>query len=57
MYNYSANLTNNVSALYILINYINRTVVIELQVAKNCNISLFGTLNQDRKFKERMASI
>jgi hypothetical protein len=37
--------------------YIDRTVATELRVAKNCDVSLFGTLDQDRKFREQMASI
>lgn len=37
--------------------YIDGTVATELRVAKNCDVGLFGTPDQDRKFRERMASI
>jgi hypothetical protein len=37
--------------------YIDGTVATELRVAKNCDVGLFGTPDQDRKFREQMASI
>ena len=36
---------------------LNGTVATELQAAKNCDGGLFGTPDQDRKFREQMASI
>lgn len=37
--------------------YIDGTVATDLRVAKNCDVGVFGTPDQDRKFRERMASI
>ena len=37
--------------------YIDGTVATELRAAKNCDIGSFGTPDQDRKFREQMASI
>ena len=37
--------------------YINGTVAKELQEAKNCDAGLFGTPDQDRKFRQQMAGI
>ncbi|PVH70379.1 hypothetical protein DL98DRAFT_661210 [Cadophora sp. DSE1049] len=57
VYSYSADPTNDVGAPYILMDYIDGTVATELRVAKNCDVGQFGTPDQDRKFRERMASI
>ncbi|KND87685.1 hypothetical protein TOPH_07653 [Tolypocladium ophioglossoides CBS 100239] len=37
--------------------YINGTVATELRVAKKCDVDLFGTPDQDRKFRQQMAGI
>lgn len=37
--------------------YINGTVAADLQVAKECAPGIYGTAEQDRKFRERMACI
>ena len=57
MYSYSADSTNDVGAPYILMDYIDGTVATELRVAKIFDVGLFGTPDQDRKFREQMASI
>lgn len=57
VHGYSDDLNNNVGAPYILMDYINGTVAAKLQRAKDCGRDLFGTPDQDRKFREHMASI
>jgi hypothetical protein len=57
VYFYNVDSTNEVGAPYILMNYVHGTVATELQEAKNCERELFGTPDQDRKFREQMASI
>jgi hypothetical protein len=57
VHSYSVDLTNDVSAPYILIDYINRAVATELREARKCDAGLFGTPDQDRKFREQMAGI
>ena len=37
--------------------YIHGTTATELRQAKNCDVGLFGTPSQDRKFREQMADI
>lgn len=48
---------NMVASRANLMGYIDRTVATELRVAKNCDVGLFGAPDQDRKFREQMASI
>lgn len=48
---------NNVGAPYILMGYIHGTIATELREAKSCAPQLFGTPDQDRKFREQMARI
>ncbi|MCJ1244536.1 hypothetical protein MMC30_001734 [Trapelia coarctata] len=57
VYSYSVDPTNDVGALYILMDYINGTVATELQIAKSCDAGLFGTADQDRRFRQQMAGI
>lgn len=57
VYSYSVDTGNDVGAPYILMDYIHGTVATELRVAKNCDVDLFGTLQQDRKFRQQMAGI
>lgn len=57
VYSYSVDTENYVGAPYILMDYIHGTVATELRVAKNCDVDLFGTLQQDRKFRQQMAGI
>jgi len=51
------NPTNEVGAPYILMSYIHGNVASEFRIAKECEIGLFGTLEQDRKFRQQMARI
>jgi hypothetical protein len=37
--------------------YINGTIATELRVAKGCDPDLFGTTDQDRRFRQQMADI
>ena len=37
--------------------YIHGTVAAELREAKSCDIGMFGTPDQDRKFRQQMADI
>ncbi|KAH8745123.1 hypothetical protein F5883DRAFT_268911 [Diaporthe sp. PMI_573] len=53
----SINLTNEVGAPYILMDYVHGTVATELREAKKCDAGLFGTRDQDRKFRQQMAGI
>lgn len=55
VYGYSVDPTNDVGAPYILMDYINGTVAMDLRGAKNCDRGFFGTPDQDRKFREHMA--
>ncbi|KAI0398956.1 hypothetical protein F4802DRAFT_611243 [Xylaria palmicola] len=57
VHSYSVDPTNDVGAPYILMDYINGTVATELRQAKKCEIGLFGTSDQDRKFRKQMAGI
>lgn len=57
VHSYSLDLTNDVGAPYILMDYIHGTVATELREARKCNAGLFGTPNQDRKFRQQMADI
>ncbi|KAJ4528071.1 hypothetical protein HRR83_000822 [Exophiala dermatitidis] len=57
IYGYSVDANNEVGAPYILMDYINGSVATELRMAKNCDVGLFGTFHQDRKFREQMARI
>ena len=47
MYSYNTDPTNDVGAPYILMDYIDGTVATELRVAKNCDVGLFGTPDQE----------
>ncbi|POR32133.1 Uncharacterized protein TPAR_07635 [Tolypocladium paradoxum] len=49
--------SNSVGAPYMLMDYIHGTVATKLRSANNCAIGLFGTPEQDRKFRRQMASI
>lgn len=57
MHSYSLDVTNDVGAPYILMDYIHGTVAAELRRAKDCDIGLFGTPAQDQKFRQQMADI
>lgn len=57
VHSYCLDLTNDVGAPYILMDYIHGTVATELQEAKKCDAHLFGTQDQDRKFRQQMADI
>ncbi|EXJ80739.1 hypothetical protein A1O3_07023 [Capronia epimyces CBS 606.96] len=57
IHSYSVDAKNEVGAPYILMDYIDGNVATELRAAKNCDVGLFGTLHQDRKFREQMARI
>jgi hypothetical protein len=48
---------NAVGAPYILMEYIHGSVASELRQAKSCELQMFGTPEQDRKFREQMAQI
>ncbi|KAM0261479.1 hypothetical protein ACHAPA_009799 [Fusarium lateritium] len=54
---YDVNTTNRVGAPYILMDYIHGTVATELRDANECEGGLFGTREQDRNFKKKMAEI
>ncbi|KAK5218482.1 hypothetical protein LTR47_011704 [Exophiala xenobiotica] len=57
VYNYCVDPKNDVGAPYILMDYIPGTVATELRMARNCEVGLFGTFEQDRKFRQQMAGI
>ncbi|KAK3935482.1 hypothetical protein QBC46DRAFT_358193 [Diplogelasinospora grovesii] len=57
VHSYSVDPTNDVGAPYILMDYINGTAATELREARKCDAGLFGTPDQDRKFREQMAGI
>ncbi|KAH7327546.1 hypothetical protein BKA65DRAFT_567073 [Rhexocercosporidium sp. MPI-PUGE-AT-0058] len=57
IHGYSINPANKVGAPYVLMDYIHCTVAVDLQVARKCESGFFGTADQDRRFKERMAEI
>ncbi|KAK3332870.1 hypothetical protein B0T19DRAFT_354543 [Cercophora scortea] len=57
VHSYSVDPTNDVGAPYILMDYIHGTVATELREAKNCDVGMFGTSDQDRKFRKQMAGI
>jgi len=57
VHSYSVDPTNDVGAPYILMDYINGTVATELREARRCEAGLFGTPDQDRKFRQQMAAI
>jgi hypothetical protein len=54
---YSTAPDNAVGAPYILMEYIHGSVASELRQAKSCNLQMFGTPEQGRKFREQMAQI
>lgn len=57
VYDYNGDPHNEVGAQYILMDYINGLVATELCEIKGCEIGLFGTLEQDRKFRDQVAKI
>ncbi|KAH6624160.1 hypothetical protein B0J18DRAFT_409649 [Chaetomium sp. MPI-SDFR-AT-0129] len=57
VHSYSVDPTNGVGAPYILMDYVHGTVATELREAKDCDVGLFGTSDQDRKFRKQMAEI
>ena len=57
MHYYSADSTNDVGAPYILMDYINGTVATELRNTKESVVGMFGTPDQDRKFRQQLAGI
>jgi aminoglycoside phosphotransferase (APT) family kinase protein len=48
---------NDTGAPYILMEYIHGSVASEFREAKSCSPQMFGTPEQDRKFREQMARI
>ncbi|RKL51039.1 hypothetical protein BFJ72_g492 [Fusarium proliferatum] len=57
VYSYSADTSNQVGSLYILMDYIHGTVATELRDTNECEGGLFGTPDQDRHFRMQMADI
>lgn len=54
---YDSGLDNVVGAPYIFMSYINGTPAEELRMAQDCEPSLFGTAEQDERFRRGMASV
>ncbi|KEZ39514.1 Protein kinase-like domain [Scedosporium apiospermum] len=57
VFDYNTSRENDAGAPYILMEYIHGNVALELRQAKSCAPQLFGTPEQDRKFREQMAQI
>ncbi|KAK5992196.1 Found in mitochondrial proteome protein 29 [Cladobotryum mycophilum] len=57
VYSYDAASTNDLGAPYILMDYIHGSVARELRMAKDCDPGMYGTPNQDRKFRQQMANV
>ncbi|KAI9748299.1 MAG: hypothetical protein M4579_007262 [Chaenotheca gracillima] len=57
VHHWSLDKTNEIGAPYILMDYIDGTTANDLQDAKGCENESFGTPEQDRTFREQMASI
>jgi len=57
VHSYSTDPTNEVGAPYILMDYVHGTVARELRQAKKCEPGLYGTPDQDRRFRQQMAAI
>ncbi len=57
MHHYDLDLNNDIGAPYILMDYINGAAASELRRIKNCDRGLFGTAEQDQKFRQQMAKI
>ncbi|KAK2595514.1 hypothetical protein QQS21_006789 [Conoideocrella luteorostrata] len=54
---YSFAVENDVGAAFILMDYIHGSVAAEFREAQGSAVGLFGTVEQDRKFREQMAHI
>ncbi|KAJ9661840.1 hypothetical protein H2201_006320 [Coniosporium apollinis] len=57
VYSYNVDPTNDVGAPYILMDYIHGTVAIELRMARNGYSDLFGTPDQDQRFRQQTAKV
>ena len=57
VWEYSTTHSNAVGAPYILMDYIHGTVATELRRARSCPLQMFGTPEQDQRFREQMAEI
>lgn len=57
VYSYNSSPANDIGASYMIMDHINGAVASELQDTKDCAIGMFGTVEQDRKFREQMAGI
>jgi hypothetical protein len=57
IYYYNDDPTNSVGAMFILMSYIHGTTAYKLQLMKKCGMGVYGTPDQDRRFREQMASI
>lgn len=57
IYSYSVDPTNNVGAPHVLMDYIDGTVATELRMTRDGYSDLFGTPEQDWRFRQQMAEV
>jgi aminoglycoside phosphotransferase (APT) family kinase protein len=57
IYHYNVNPANDFGAPYIIMEYVDGNVASELRETKGCALGLFGTAEQDRRFRQQMANI
>jgi hypothetical protein len=57
IYHYNTNPANDFGAPYIIMEYVDGNVASELRETKGCALGLFGTVEQDRRFRQQMANI
>ena len=57
VFGYHVRWDNEVGAPYIFMSFINGNVASDLRLTKDCEVGRFGTLDQDKRFRQQMASI
>lgn len=57
LHGFDHNEYNELGAPYMIMNYIDGLPANEMRELKNCEIALFGTVEQDQAFRRQMASI